>query len=335
MQDELLFESEYQDGLSENDTLVLFVTVSDAGKRIDAYVAENSSLTRSAVSRLLESGDVRIVGAEGKKTAKNYKLRGGEQISVKIPEPELSCAVAEEIPLDIVFEDEDIIVVNKPEGMVVHPAPGNPTGTLVNALLFHCKDGLSGIGGVIRPGIVHRIDKDTGGLLVVAKNDASHLYLSEEIKYHRVQRIYHAIVKGNFSDDEGTVNAPIGRHPVDRKKMAVIKGDEYKSREAITHWRVVERFGQFTHVECRLETGRTHQIRVHMASIGHPLVGDTVYGGGATPFEHRHKAYIWGQCLFASRLILTHPSDKREMSFSAPLPENFEKLLSILRALTE
>ena len=335
MQDELLFESEYQDGLSENDTLVLFVTVSDAGKRIDAYVAENSSLTRSAVSRLLESGDVRIVGAEGKKTAKNYKLRGGEQISVKIPEPELSCAVAEEIPLDIVFEDEDIIVVNKPEGMVVHPAPGNPTGTLVNALLFHCKDGLSGIGGVIRPGIVHRIDKDTGGLLVVAKNDASHLYLSEEIKYHRVQRIYHAIVKGNFSDDEGTVNAPIGRHPVDRKKMAVIKGDEYKSREAITHWRVVERFGQFTHVECRLETGRTHQIRVHMASIGHPLVGDTVYGGGATPFEHRHKAYIFGQCLFASRLILTHPKDKREMSFSAPLPENFEKLLSILRALTE
>ena len=335
MQDELLFESEYQDGLSENDTLVLFVTVSDAGKRIDAYVAENSSLTRSAVSRLLESGDVRIVGAESKKIAKNYKLRGGEQISVKIPEPELSCAVAEEIPLDIVFEDEDIIVVNKPEGMVVHPAPGNPTGTLVNALLFHCKDGLSGIGGVIRPGIVHRIDKDTGGLLVVAKNDASHLYLSEEIKYHRVQRIYHAIVKGNFSDDEGTVNAPIGRHPVDRKKMAVIKGDEYKSREAITHWRVVERFGQFTHVECRLETGRTHQIRVHMASIGHPLVGDTVYGGGATPFEHRHKAYILGQCLFASQLILTHPKDKREMSFSAPLPENFEKLLSILRALTE
>ena len=335
MQDELLFESEYQDGLSENDTLLLCATSLDAGKRIDAYVAENSSLTRSAVSRLLENGDIRIAGAEGKKTAKNYKLKGCEQISVKIPEPELSCAVAEDIPLDIVFEDEDIIVVNKPEGMVVHPAPGNPTGTLVNALLFHCKDGLSGIGGVIRPGIVHRIDKDTGGLLVVAKNDASHLYLSEEIKYHRVQRIYHAIVKGNFSDDEGTVNAPIGRHPVDRKKMAVIKGDEYKSREAITHWRVVERFGQFTHVECRLETGRTHQIRVHMASIGHPLVGDTVYGGGATPFEHRHKAYILGQCLFASRLILTHPSDKREMSFSAPLPENFEKLLSILRALTE
>ena len=335
MQDEFLFESEYQDGLSENDTLVLFATVSDAGKRIDAYIAENSSLTRSAVSRLLESGDIRIVGAEGKKNAKNYKLRGGEQISVKIPEPELSCAVAEEIPLDIVFEDEDIIVVNKPEGMVVHPAPGNPTGTLVNALLYHCKDGLSGIGGVIRPGIVHRIDKDTGGLLVVAKNDASHLYLSEEIKYHRVQRIYHAIVKGNFSEDEGTVNAPIGRHPVDRKKMAVIKSDEYKSREAITHWRVVERFGQFTHVECRLETGRTHQIRVHMASIGHPLVGDTVYGGGATPFEHRHKAYILGQCLFASQLILTHPKDKREMSFSAPLPANFEKLLSILRALAE
>lgn len=335
MQDELLFETEYQDEPSESDTLELYVESSDVGKRIDAYVAEKSSLTRSAVSRLLENGDVSIVGAEGKKTPKNYKLRGGERISVKVPAPELSESVAEDIPIDIIYEDNDIIVVNKAEGMVVHPAPGNPTGTLVNALLFHCKDGLSGIGGVIRPGIVHRIDKDTGGLLVVAKNDASHLFLSEEIKYHRVQRIYHAIVKGNFSEDEGTVNAPIGRHPVDRKKMAVIKSDEYKSREAITHWRVVERFGQFTHIECRLETGRTHQIRVHMASIGHPLVGDTVYGGGSTPFEHRHKAYISGQCLFASKLILKHPKTYEEMSFFAPLPNNFEKLLVILRTSVE
>lgn len=335
MQDELLFESEYQDEQSDGDTLVLCADVTDSGKRIDAYVAENSFLTRSAVSRLLENGDICIVGAESKKTPKNYKLRGGERITVKIPAPELSEAVAEDIPIDIIYEDGDIIVVNKAEGMVVHPAPGNPTGTLVNALLFHCKDGLSGVGGVIRPGIVHRIDKDTGGLLVVAKNDASHLFLSEEIKYHRVQRIYHAIVKGNFLEDEGTVNAPIGRHPVDRKKMAVIKSDEYKSREAITHWRVLERFGQFTHIECKLETGRTHQIRVHMASIGHPLVGDTVYGGGATPFEHRHKAYISGQCLFATKLILIHPKTKEEMSFSAPLPNDFEKLLSILRASAE
>ena len=336
MMDELSFESEYQEDSSENaSALTLCVDAADEGKRIDAYVAENSSLTRSAVSRLLESGDVILLGSEGKKTAKNYKVRKNDQILVTLPEPELSDVLPENIPIDIVYEDDDIIVVNKAEGMVVHPAPGNASGTLVNALLFHCKDGLSGIGGVIRPGIVHRIDKDTGGLLVVAKNDAAHLFLSEEIKYHRVQRIYHAIVKGNFPEDNGTVNAPIGRHPVDRKKMAVIKSDEYKSREAITHWQVLERFGQFTHVECRLETGRTHQIRVHMSSIGHPLVGDTVYGGGATPFEHRHKSYIAGQCLFASNLILTHPRTREEMTFSAPLPNNFEKLLQILRASAE
>ncbi len=336
MADELLFESEYQDDLSENGSaLILCVDSMDAGKRIDAYVAEKSSLTRSAVSRLLENGDIVISGSEGKKTAKNYKVRKDDKILVTLPEPELSDVLPENIPIDIVFEDDDIIVVNKAEGMVVHPAPGNPTGTLVNALLYHCKDNLSGIGGVIRPGIVHRIDKDTGGLLVVAKNDAAHLFLSEEIKYHRVQRIYHAIVKGNFSEDTGTVNAPIGRHPVDRKKMAVIKSDEYKSREAITHWQVLERFGQFTHVECHLETGRTHQIRVHMASIGHSLVGDTVYGRGATPFEHKHKAYISGQCLFASKLILTHPRTRAEMTISAPLPNNFEKLLQILRASAE
>jgi 23S rRNA pseudouridine1911/1915/1917 synthase len=214
----------------------------------------------------------------------------------------------------------------------VHPAPGDPSGTLVNALLYHCEGQLSGIGGVIRPGIVHRIDKDTGGLLVVAKNDDAHLFLAEEIKYHRVERIYHAIARGNFREDDVTVDAPIGRHPVDRKKMAVIRSDEYKSREAITHWRVLERFGQFTHIECRLETGRTHQIRVHMSSIGHSLMGDTIYGGGATPFEQRHKAHICGQCLFAAKLILTHPRTKERMEFSAPLPDNFEKLLEILRA---
>ena len=336
MNDAFAFENEYQLDVSDlPEKITLRVESDDVGKRIDAFIAERSELTRSAASRLIENGDVTMQGAEEKKLVKNYKLRENDALVVTLPIPEPCEALPEDIPIDIVYEDDDIIVINKPEGMVVHPAAGNSSGTLVNALLYHCKDGLSGIGGVIRPGIVHRIDKDTGGLLVVAKNDAAHLFLSEEIKYHRVERLYHAIVKGNFKEDSGTVNAPIGRHPTDRKKMAVIRGDEYKSREAITHWRVLERFGGFTHVECELETGRTHQIRVHMASIGHSLVGDTVYGGGQTPFEHRHKAYISGQCLFASRLTLTHPRTRRCMTFTAPLPENFEKLLTILRASVE
>ena len=336
MNDELYFESEYQDEPSDvSEVIRLTVDKESVGKRMDAFIAENSALTRSAASRLIENGDVSLVGAEGKNLAKNYKLREGDELTVKMPTPEPCEAQPENIPIDIIYEDDDIIVVNKAEGMVVHPAAGNVSGTLVNALLYHCKDGLSGIGGVIRPGIVHRIDKDTGGLLVVAKNDAAHLFLSEEIKYHRVTRIYHAIAKGNFKEDSGTVDAPIGRHPVDRKKMAVIRSAEYKSREAITHWRVLERFGEFTHIECELETGRTHQIRVHMSSIGHPLMGDEVYGGGATRFEHRHKAHISGQCLFASNLTLTHPRTKEVMTFSAPLPQNFEKLLTILRSSVE
>ena len=336
MNDAFILENEYQLDASEApEALLLRAESGDAGKRIDAFIAEKTDLTRSAASRLIEGGDVALEGAEDKRLAKNYKLREGDAIVVTLPTPEPCEAQPEDIPIDIIYEDSDIIVINKPEGMVVHPAAGNSSGTLVNALLYHCKDGLSGIGGVIRPGIVHRIDKDTGGLLVVAKNDAAHLFLSEEIKYHRVERLYHAIAKGNFKEDSGTVNAPIGRHPTDRKKMAVIRGDEYKSREAITHWRALERFGGFTHIECELETGRTHQIRVHMASIGHPLVGDTVYGGGQTPFEHRHKAYISGQCLFASRLTLTHPRTLEKMTFTAPLPENFERLLAILRASVE
>lgn len=336
MNDAFLFENEYQlDASDALDVITLRVDSASVGKRIDAFIAESSDLTRSAASRLIEGGDVVLEGAEEKALAKNYKLRANDVLIVRLPIPEPCEALPEDIPIDVIYEDDDIIVVNKPEGMVVHPAAGNSGGTLVNALLYHCKDGLSGIGGVIRPGIVHRIDKDTGGLLVVAKNDAAHLFLSEEIKYHRVERLYHAIVKGNFREDSGTVNAPIGRHPIDRKKMAVIRGDEYKSREAITHWRVLERFGDFTHIECELETGRTHQIRVHMASIGHSLVGDTVYGGGQSSFEHRHKSYISGQCLFASRLTLTHPRTREAMTFSAPLPENFEKLLEILRSTVE
>ena len=304
---------------------------SDEGKRADAFISERSDLTRSAAVRLIEENAVILEGSD-KEISKKYKIRRGDVLLVRLPEPEPCEAQPEDIPIDVIYEDDDIIVVNKPEGMVVHPAAGNPSGTLVNALLYHCKEGLSGIGGVIRPGIVHRIDKDTGGLLVVAKNDAAHLFLAEEIKHHRVERVYHAIVRGNFREDSGTVDAPIGRHPIDRKKMAVIRSAEYKSREAITHWSVLERFGQFTHIECRLETGRTHQIRVHMSSIGHPLVGDTVYGGGGTPFEARHKSLICGQCLFASRLMLTHPRTKERMEFSAALPENFSKLLEILGA---
>lgn len=319
-----LFENEYC-----ADALRIEVEEGDVGKRADSFISDRTELTRSAAVRLIEAGDARL---EGGSLSKNYKLRAGDVIEITLPEPEPSDALPENIPIDVIYEDGDIIVVNKPEGMVVHPAPGNPGGTLVNALLYHCAEGLSGIGGVVRPGIVHRIDKDTGGLLVVAKNDESHLFLAEEIKYHRVERIYHAIVRGNFREDCGTVNAPIGRHPVDRKRMAVIRSEEYKSREAITHWRVLERFGQFTHIECRLETGRTHQIRVHMASIGHSLVGDGVYGGSGSPFEARHKALINGQCLFASRLILTHPRSREKMEFEAQLPNNFEKLLSILRA---
>ena len=333
MNREVFFETEYADDtLCAADSLLRLVSNgSDAGKRVDVFICEKTELTRSAAVRLIESGEVLLEGASGK-LSKNYKLRDGDAITVSIPAPEPSDAMPENIPIDVIYEDADIIVVNKAEGMVVHPAPGNPNGTLVNALLYHCEGQLSGLGGVIRPGIVHRIDKDTGGLLVVAKNDEAHLFLAEEIKHHRVERIYHAIARGNFKEDSGTVDAPIGRHPVDRKRMAVIRSDEYKSREAITHWHVLERFGQFTHIECKLETGRTHQIRVHMASLGHALMGDEVYGGGASPFEHRHKAHICGQCLFAAKLILTHPRTKEKMEFSAPLPDNFEKLLTILRA---
>ena len=323
--------------MSENTDVLertYFITscLSDVGKRADAFVSEKTELTRSAVAKLAESGRVLL---DGKPVAKNYKLRVGDVLEIELPEPEPVEAVPQNIPIDIVYEDEDIIVVNKAKGMVVHPAAGNADGTLVNALLYHCRDSLSGIGGVIRPGIVHRIDKDTGGLLVVAKNDAAHLYLSEQIKVHNVERIYYAIVLGNLKEDSGTVDAPIGRHPVDRKRMAVIKSPDRQSREAVTHWSVIERFGGFTLVRCQLETGRTHQIRVHMSSVGHPLMGDTVYGGGGTKFEAKHKGLIDGQCLFAAELRLTHPRTREQMIFKAELPEYFEKLLDILRKESE
>ena len=301
----------------------------DIGCRIDVFLSDKLSLTRSAAARLIEGGSVTLGGKDT--LPKNYKMRKGDVLSVILPEAEPSEALPENIPIDVIYEDNDIIVVNKREGMVVHPAAGNTSGTLVNALLYHCGSSLSGVGGVIRPGIVHRIDKDTGGLLVVAKNDASHLFLSEEIKVHNVGRIYYAIVLGNFKEDSGTVDAPIGRHPVDRKKMAVVRDMTKRSREAVTHFSVVERFGRFTLVRCELETGRTHQIRVHMSYIGHPLLGDSVYGGGGTDFEAKNKKLICGQCLFAAELHLTHPTTREPKVFTADLPENFKAVLEKLR----
>ncbi|MBQ9080742.1 MAG: RluA family pseudouridine synthase [Clostridia bacterium] len=307
----------------------LAVTADDAGTRIDAYVASNdTTVSRSAAARLCEDGSITV---NGRAVKKNYALREGDEVEITLPEPVPDEAVPQDIALDIVYEDSDIIVINKPQGMVVHPAAGNLDGTLVNALLYHCGDSLSGIGGVSRPGIVHRIDKDTAGLLVVAKNDAAHISLSDQLKRHEVSRIYSAIVIGTMREDSGTVDAPLGRDAKDRKRMAVIRDAARRSREAVTHWQVLERYEGFTLVRCQLETGRTHQIRVHMAHIGHPLMGDTVYGGGRTKFEAVHKQLIHGQCLFAGELSLTHPRTGERMHFTAPMPLEFDALLQILR----
>ncbi len=300
------------------------------GVRLDAFVSTTGELTRSAAARLIEEGAITV---SGKAVAKNYKLRAGDSVSILLPEPIPTEAQPEDIPLDVVYEDEDIIVINKPSGMVVHPAAGNETGTLVNALLYHCEGSLSGIGGVVRPGIVHRIDKDTSGLLVVAKNDAAHNFLAERLKTHEVGRVYRAILIGNLREDQGTVNAPIGRHPRDRKKMAVLSAGDGLAREAVTHYRVLERFRGYCLVECVLETGRTHQIRVHMAHLGHPLMGDETYGGGRTVFENANRHLISGQCLHAGELKLTHPRSGEVMHFTCPLPDEMEKLIEKLRKL--
>ena len=308
---------------AENNLVAILAQDGDKGTRLDQFVATNADLTRSAAARLIEEGAVTV---NGKTVAKNYKVCKGDVIEITLPEPEVAEALPENIPLDIVYEDDDIIVV--------HPAHGNLDGTLVNALLYHCGKSLSGVGGVIRPGIVHRIDKDTSGLLVVAKNDEAHLHLSAQLKEHHVSRIYTAIAVGNFREESGTVDAPIGRHPVDRKKMAVIHNSELRSREAVTHWSVIARGeadgNSFTLLRCQLETGRTHQIRVHMASVGHPLLGDTVYGGANTRFESRHRASITGQCLHAGELHLTHPRTGKEMQFTAPMPANMQHVVDIL-----
>lgn len=296
------------------------VTVTEGGKRIDALLAESlPELSRSFIQRLLEEGRV-LLG--GKAVKKSYKPAPGDVLVLDIPEPEEMTAEPQDIPLNIVFEDEDVIVVNKPRGMVVHPAPGHPDGTLVNALMFHCGDSLSGINGVIRPGIVHRIDMDTSGLIIAAKNDKAHQALADQLKDHTLARTYEAVVRGNLKDDAGTVNAPIGRHPTDRKRMCVT---EKNSRQAITHWEVIERYQGWTHIRCRLETGRTHQIRVHMAYIGHPILGDMVYGA------KKPELGLTGQCLHAKALRFIHPRTEKSIELNCPLPEYFEEILGKLR----
>ncbi len=327
------------------------VSVEMEGVRLDKFLSEVTALTRSAAVRLVEEGCVLIEVLQGENyrplpAGKNIKLPVKSRVTVTYPEPEDSESLPENIPLDIVYEDEDVLVVNKPTGMVVHPAPGNYTGTLVNALLYHCADSLSGVGGVRRPGIVHRIDKDTSGLLVVAKHDTSHNALAAQLKTHTVSRVYYAICLGNLKEDRGTIELPIGRNPHDRKKMAVFpkglvsegKAGTSAIREAVTHYTVLERFpvgrkwGQsFTLVKCELETGRTHQIRVHMASQGHPLLGDPVYGGENTRFGKSHVDLIHGQCLHAGSLTFIHPRTSREVQFTCPLPPEFEALLTLLR----
>ena len=298
------------------------------GGRIDSFLAEKTELSRSAAARLCEEGAVFV---DGKSQGKKYALRAGEVVSFTVPEAIPTEAKPENIPLNIVFEDKDIVVINKPSGMVVHPAPGNYEGTLVNALLYHCGSELSGIGGEIRPGIVHRIDKDTSGLLVVAKNDRAHRLLSEQLEGHRIVREYHALVYGGFREENGTVSKWIGRHPVDRKKMAILPEGAPGARDAITHYEVLGKYGEVSYVKLHLETGRTHQIRVHMASLGHPLLGDTVYGGGKSRFEKMHPKLFDGQALHARKLSFMHPSTGERVSYECQLPENFEKALALLK----
>ncbi|MBR4308531.1 MAG: RluA family pseudouridine synthase [Oscillospiraceae bacterium] len=297
------------------------VTAQNSGERIDVFLSrELPQLTRSAIQKLLEQG---MVTAKGLPLKKNAKTEAGIVYTLTLPELKEVPIEAQDIPLDVIYEDEDLLVINKPKGLVVHPAPGHEDGTLVNALLHHCGDSLSGINGEKRPGIVHRIDMDTTGLLIVAKNDFAHTHLSEQLKDHSLSRTYECIVRGGFREDEGTVDAPIGRHPTDRKRMAVT----YKnSREAVTHWKVLARYGQYTHVQCRLETGRTHQIRVHMAHLGHPIAGDPIYG------IKKPELGLQSQCLHARKLRFIHPRTQQPMELSCPLPQEFQNTLNKLQA---
>ena len=295
------------------------LTIETDGLRLDAALAAAvEGLSRSAAQKLCEAG---LVTLEGKPLTKKDKLPAGTEIDIDLPEPTPLEAQPEDIPLDIVYEDEEVIVINKPVGMVVHPAPGHSSGTVVNALLHHCAGTLSGINGVVRPGIVHRIDKDTSGLLIAAKTDRAHLSLAAQLQDHSLYRLYHGVVVGNLKEDQGTVNAPLDRNPKDRKKMAVVAG----GREAVTHYTVLERFTGYTYASFRLETGRTHQIRVHMAHLGHPLLGDKVYGSP--------KGYpgLEGQCLHAKELSFVHPATGKRLTVSCDLPPYFTAILDKLR----
>jgi 23S rRNA pseudouridine1911/1915/1917 synthase len=289
------------------------------GVRLDVFLAEKlEGCSRSAVQKLIEQGCVTLAGVP---VQKNRRVTAGEVYTVSLPEPTPTKAAAQSIALDVVYEDNDVIVVNKPRGMVVHPAPGHPDGTLVNALLYHCGDSLSGIGGEIRPGIVHRIDKDTSGLVIAAKNDAAHASLSAQLKNRSLSRVYEAVAVGTIKNDTGTIDAPIGRHPTDRKRQTVT---EKNGRPAVTHYEVLGRYAGYTHVRCRLETGRTHQIRVHLAYIGHPLLGDLVYG------RKKPEKGLSGQCLHARELKFIHPATNREIHLETPLPDYFVQVLSKL-----
>ena len=299
---------------------LLQATTEDAGQRIDSFLAARlDGVSRSAAVRLMEQG---CVLCDGKLPGKSYRMTGSETVSVTLPEAAETEVAAQDIALDVVYEDDDVIAVNKPTGLVVHPAPGHPDGTLVNALLHHCGDSLSGVGGEKRPGIVHRIDRDTSGLIIAAKNDEAHLGLSAQLADHSLARTYECLVVGNLREDSGTVNAPIGRHHTDRKKMAVTAKN---SRHAVTHWEVIARYNGATHVRCRLETGRTHQIRVHMAHIGHPILGDTVYG------SKKAVPGLTGQCLHAVGLRFIHPRSGELVELSCPLPQEFETYLKKLK----
>ena len=293
------------------------ITAEVSGPRVDAWLSEQvPGLTRSAAQRLLAEGQVTRDGVAVKK---NEKITAGNVYTLVMNEAVDVPLVAQNIPLDVVYEDEDVIVVNKPKGMVVHPAPGHPMGTLVNALMYHCGDSLSGVGGAKRPGIVHRIDKDTSGLIIAAKNDMAHLALSAQLADRSLSRVYEAVAVGNFREDSGTVDAPIGRHPNERKKMAVIAQN---SRPAVTHWQVIARYRGYTHIRCKLETGRTHQIRVHMAYLGHPLLGDEVYGHAKLP-----EKGLTGQCLHARELKFIHPRTGEQIHLETELPDYFQDVL--------
>ena len=294
----------------------LTLTADRAGERADSLLCRLvPDLTRSGAQRLLERGAVTL---DGRPVRKNDRPVPGQVLEVLLPDPQPIAVLPQNIPLDVIYEDGDVIVVNKPVGLVVHPAPGHPDGTLVNALLYHCKNSLSGINGELRPGIVHRIDRDTSGLIIAAKNDRAHLALAAQLQDHSLARTYEAVALGGLPEERGTVNAPIGRHPVDRKKMAI---DRRNGREAVTHWSVLARYPGYTHVECRLETGRTHQIRVHLASIGHPLLGDTVYGA------KKPVPGLAGQCLHARRLRFVHPASGETVELECPLPDWFQEIL--------